>query len=730
MPTLSGNPFNEDGALLDEDELLSLPAQGGEAITRFCTDTEGSLPCVLLGRRGFGKSHLLSARSVRHRQAKHHIQTLFHPPGRRPIDSLTLLAAEVPNWLLSASAAGAWMQVWMLAIHGLLVHLADVEDELKGYGDWFPGLLRSRPPVVRHGRRGRRTSVAENGADAPGIQPPSRHMVKLDWFLQQVVERLGATDGESGRIALSTALAQVKSSWERSGVAALLQRHFHAVVLYVDAPDELVGVERQPLWSSVQQGLLLAIWKLKKANAWNDMLSIFAAMRSDAFGQDTDDADVALARGITLLLSYSADDLKQMLYDRIQRLAPERLQLDDGSSNPLHALCGFSTVRHTDRLKDGDEAIEEPVWDALLRHTRRVPRELVAMAAKVLAQPKPRYAEVVREAVNTQAAVNLGHAIKAGMPGWNDAVHRRGIANIGRELIPRTRLWSEIRAADRDPVTDIQFCLRNGLLGVLSRRSGTQRGAYVQHFTYDEQTPYGAAQLAEIEYFVLHPSYREWLNKPEIIGERRFRTLANAIVGDGLSIEVQLPAVRLALRSGMPMIRLNGRKNRPINTAVRNEGQKLVYVVLALANYLKTTNVKFSDIRRLTAPDSMIGGPKITWKIFGKAPTKKLDEVLKNAREEMKGKAIIGSLLNINAPNYPERNSLAARAAPLRRNSRDGKSNKVSGTSAHWPIFHCEAVRENGIASQEEAIIRISDIRLDDLEIDAGLRGALDAVFN
>lgn len=724
---MSGDPFNEDGALLDEDDLLSLPAQGGEAITRFCTDTERDQPCVLLGRRGFGKSHLLSARSLRHRQAKHHVQTLFHPV-RRPIDSLTQLGAEVPHWLLSTTATKEWMQVWMVAIHGLLVHLAEVDVELKGYGDWFPDLQLQRAPAVRQGRRRRRASAADGPQVPTGSLVPATPLIKLDWFLAQVVARLAGTDGESGRNELTAALALAKSTWERWGVDSLLKRHFRAVVLYVDAPDELVGVERQPLWSNLQQGLLLAIWKMKKANAWNDMLSIYAAMRSDAFGRDTDDADVALARGVTLHLSYGTNHLKQMLYDRIQRLAPERLQRSEETSDPLHALCGYSTVRHADRLKDSGDVIVESVWDALLRHTRRVPRELVAIASKVLAQPLPRHEEVVRNAVNTQAAVNLGHAIKAGMPGWSDAVHRRAIATIARELIPRARLWNEIKAVGGNPVADIQFCLRNGLLGVLNRRTASRRGAYAQHFTYDEQTPYGAAQLTEIDYFVLHPSYREWLNAPETMGARRIRTMANAIAGDGLSVEVELPTVRLALRSGVPLIRVHEKKQKPRINAVNNEGQKLVYVVLALANYLNSRQVSFSDVRRITRNNSPIGGPFIAWEAISKPPTKKLDEVLKNARDEMRIRDIIGPLLIQRVVRDHSGNKTPSKMDYWHRRSRKGPTvlGKLSG---HWPIFHCEAVRKNGVASQDEAIITISDIRLDDLEIDSGLRAALDAVF-
>jgi hypothetical protein len=79
--------------------------------------------------------------------------------------------------------------------------------------------------------------------------------------------------------------------------------------------------------------------------------------------------------GLVMPWRCSRHDLEAMLSDRIRQADPSWLvrPLTD-SPKPLHASCGFRDVAHEDRVAlDGGRSSKD-VFDAIVRHTRIVPR--------------------------------------------------------------------------------------------------------------------------------------------------------------------------------------------------------------------------------------------------------------------------------------------------------------------------------------------------------------------
>lgn len=409
-----------------------MPTHGGAAIRGFCGLDEQAKNwdergvCVLKARKGLGKSHLLKARSSNHRDNIAANRTIFYPQVGHPrplIDALGSLHMVVPRWLQGKEAAAAWMNVWQLSILGLMVWITGARsDTLRGYADWF-GSLEQLDQVQR-----------QNQPSAPESGQPN---VMLTWFMGRLLERLPTDDYVAGMDMLKNGLYHGNSDWAIAITASLAKISKTKIAMYLDAPDELVELDSPNLWRNVQQGLLLAIWKFSKNTRWSTVLNIYATVRSEAFGSGQDHPNVAQAMDLVLPLLYSRDELEAMLNDRIRQAEPSRLSRPlKGELKPIHALCGFSAVTHANRSAPGGVGrFTEDVFDSILRHTRRVPREVIGIAGAIYTIVGPRSFLTVRRAVNAQASADFGYAIKHSFLGWSELLHRRFAASLDKEVI-------------------------------------------------------------------------------------------------------------------------------------------------------------------------------------------------------------------------------------------------------------------------------------------------------
>lgn len=373
------NPFNVDAATASEYELVRLPPQGGSLIGAFCGAVDSVSAwdergvCVLKARKGFGKSHLLQIRSLRHRSSAPGSRTLFYPHGGHPrllVDALSSLHVVVPRWLQGRESIGVWVDVWQLAILGLLAWITRARVAgLRGYSDWF-GSLEALDQVH-----------LDNRLDAQDRSQPN---AMLTWFMGRVLERLEGMEFKVGSDDLKHGLYHGGTEWAIAIKANLESSGKTRIAMYLDAPDELVALDQPALWRNVQQGLLLAIWKFAKSSAWSRTLNIYATVRSEAFGSGHDHPDISQALGLAIPLTYGDAELEAMVNDRIRQADPAAFALPlTGTTTPLQALCGFETVVHEDRKCGDDGRFTESIFDSILRHTRRVPRELVAIVGAI-----------------------------------------------------------------------------------------------------------------------------------------------------------------------------------------------------------------------------------------------------------------------------------------------------------------------------------------------------------
>lgn len=588
------NPFNVDAALASEQELMQWPPHGSSAIRAFCGlddpaidwDTHGV--CVLKARKGFGKSHLLAVRSLNHRSSRVASRTIFYPQGGHPrvlVDALSSLNVVVPRWLQGRESAAAWIQVWQLSILGLLVWITGARSvTLRGYAEWFAS-LESLDQIQKQNK--------------PDTIDAGQANVMLTWFMGRILERLPLDDYKLGTDQLKQGLYHGNSDWAIAITSSIANRDKTRVVMYLDAPDELVELDPPNLWRNVQQGLLLAIWKFSKISTWKQVLNIYASVRSEAFGSGLDHPDTALAMGLVLPLAYTRDDLEAMLNDRIKQADPDRLVLPLAQSlKPVHALCGFSHVRHDDRSALDGGRYEENVFDSLLRHTRLVPREVIGIGGAIYNIVGVRSFDTVRKAVNAQASLNISYAIAHSFLGWSDAQHGRFAAALNREVIDRHTMGELAAGFGSEGSKMIKLFVQHGLLGVAEPVPRRHRHYYLQRFAFDEVHGNEDSSSVNKDYFFLHPAFKEWiLSLPDQLN-KSFLRLDIGVIGDLQPFEAKPPLLRLGLVRGQASLKLRTNRRMSITEkGTTSDPLKFLFIVLWTCRELKQTRVNLGELK-------------------------------------------------------------------------------------------------------------------------------------
>jgi hypothetical protein len=580
------NPFNLDAATASEKEIARLSPHGGTAIEDFCGRSHNVGEwhergiCVLRARKGFGKSHLISIRSINHRDSKAANQTLFYPSGGYPrylLDPLTDLEGVVPRWLEGKEAIDAWVSVWQLAITGLLVWISDVETlTLNGYAEWF-GSLEELNAVHTDGDTGKPENGLVHG--------------QLTMFMGRIINKLKDDTYSESKDKLSAGLFAANSDW-----AAAITKHLDAiskirVALYLDAPDEMVSMDRVNLWRNVQQGLLMAIWKFSKTNPWSRLLNIYASVRSEAFGSEEDHPNIKMAESLVMPLQYTRQDLESILNDRIALAEPRRLVMPiDVASSPLEALCGFSQVVHHDRTNLGGSNYCESIFDAILRHTREIPRELIAMASAVYnINLERRNQDAVRVAVNATAAGNIGDSIKHSFLGWDDAKHRSLALKMDRQVMGSDEVMKLTQDFGAQGSAIVKLFIQHGLLGVSEGQPRRHKNFYFQQFAFDQVHGDEKSSTVTKDFYFVHPAFKEWIiSLPEFMGRRFVRSTRGAI-GNGIPYEVRPPNIRLGFELGKGVITFGPTAQHlsPSNIGANSYPLKVLFLCLLTCHEFK-----------------------------------------------------------------------------------------------------------------------------------------------
>ena len=283
--------------------------------------------CVLRARKGFGKSHLLLIRSRNHRSSGVAGRTIFYPPGRQHklVDALSNLHAVIPRWLQSKESVDAWVLVWQLSILGLLVWITGAKSGArKEYAEWFGSMeALDQVDLKQHG----------------DVQQAAQLPTMLTLFMGRVLHNLQGDEFKEGLEKLNRGLYSANNDWATAILSRLGTLNKTRIAMYLDAPDELVELNQPILWRSIQQSLMLAIWKFSKSTIWSGVLNIYASVRSEAFGSGHDHPDVSLAMGLAMSLQYTPDELTSILNDKIRQADPSLFaQAQHDGIKPIHAL--------------------------------------------------------------------------------------------------------------------------------------------------------------------------------------------------------------------------------------------------------------------------------------------------------------------------------------------------------------------------------------------------------
>lgn len=696
------NPFNVDAGLASERELALLPPHGGSEIAAFCGTDQPSRDwderelCVLKGRRGFGKSHLLAARSANHRASGAAPRTIFYPQGGRPrilFEVLSNLHAAVPRWLQGRESTAAWIYLWQLAILGLLVWVTRARsDALPAYAQWF-GSLDALDQLHRE----------QQGDGADAGQPDAM----LTWFIGRVLANLPRDDYNAGVAALQQALFHANADWAVAIKASIEASGKRRIAMYLDAPDELVELNPPNLWRNVQQGLLLAIWKFSKTSTWGRLLNIYATVRSEAFGSGHDHPDIGLAMGLVLSLRYTRDQLAAMLDDRIRAADPSRLAMQLGeASSPLEALCGFGRIVHDDRKTVTGERFIESVFDGIVRHTRLVPREVVAIGGAIYGITGRRSAEIVRMAINAQASQNMGYAIAHSILGWSDTQHRRLALMLHDEVIDGASLAALAASFDVEGASIVKLFIQHGLLGIAEPMPDRHRNCYQQRFAFDEI--HGSATSSSIakDYYFVHPAFKEWIrSQPDY--EPPLQRQSLGLIGDLLPFESAPPLIRLSVSSGRAVIGLRPTAARleASNRGANSDPLKFLFVLLWACREKGRERISITEFKelleRLKAVESLRLAVRIAFDGRLQAMAEKIRDWAKKINRD---------------PQLRQLQVLFEGPHPTEESQRSGHQKRLAGRR---PFISVSA--RSSIGAQTELLI--AGLPVDQIDWDDGLRG-------
>lgn len=601
------DPWNADAAHLNDEDFERLGTFGDVDIRRFCLPGSGSERAkvadawtaggkfVLVGQRGLGKSHLLAYRSHNHRNADKGT-TFFHPYGgqsRQLVEYLTLLSGTMTekHWLRSRAAAGDWAALWQVAILGFLV--------------W-----RLCDPDVRKGLRAYTTTFARiNDLDEAFQQPddtssePGTTLAgpRLQWFLGAVIESQPG-DRLSGMKTLQALNHFAESGWALAIRSAVQRRKYKRIALYIDNPDELVTTQEQEIWANVQQGLLLAIWKMRKGRVLEE-LNIFASVRSEAI-YERQHPDLISALDLAIHLRYDRAALEEMFVSRVRLTRVGQMALPDlaaptmSSVDAIKAFLGFSEYTHHRRLGTDSLPEREQAIDAIIRHSRLVPRELVLMGRAIASSDagKLRTIDTVKTKVNTEARGIVDYVRSNCFPPWTAALNQT-LCSISTSVLTSERLHEIAQKHDSagDGWAQLRVLMGLGLLGYAVPNTRRHRHCYTQRFMFHRA---GDIVFADTAFFFVHPATKEWIRANS--GRKGgWNTEDRPLIGDGLPFESHPPIVRLTLEHDQPTIQIAGEILQS-NSGTATDPIKFLFVsMLAWKLRMGARWPTMNDLRRL-----------------------------------------------------------------------------------------------------------------------------------
>ena len=581
------HPWSVDATTWSDSDFKSLKASGDLDIQDFCGGP-GRQPrdwlargshCILVGRRGTGKSFLLAYRSHHHRNGDR--DTFFHPSGGNPrplVERLTLLSGALPrsHWLRSAESADSWSTIWQVSLLGLLAwRICDEPERLNQFGQIFRKIDHLND--IYFSGNSRAAQLEGESSDSKLASP------LLQWFLGCVISAQPA-DRKRCQDSLDELLFCATSDWAVAIKRSIIRgkRSWKRIAIYLDNPDELFRPTDNDLWTNVQQGLVLAIWKMQKGGELKDDLNVYACVRSEAVSNRVH-PDLQHALDQSLHLRYDEIMMEELFINQIALESPEELARPDivVLTDPVKAFVGFDSISHQDRRGSDGMALTEPLVRALIRHTRLVPRELIVFGKQIHSmRTSARTESAIKKATNAEAKRNVDYIRENCFPPWAPKLERL-LIGIDSEVLTRGQFESLIQKHDMsvNGISALEYLVSLGLVGYAEPDPTQHRICYLQRFAFDE--PFGHTSAADLlrDYYFVHPALKEWIKgQPGRI--KRWRTQPNTLIGDGLRYESEPAKFRLMVNGNQPTILLNG--TTPLQGSDTTTSDPIRFLFLAL----------------------------------------------------------------------------------------------------------------------------------------------------
>jgi hypothetical protein len=366
------------------------------------------------------------------------------------------------------------------------------------------------------------------------------------------------------------------------------------IAVYLDNADEMTDVSDGPMWVNIQQGLALAIGKLRKGKVLRERnLTIFCSVRSEAILARSESQQIS---DLLLPLTYTESDLATMFKTCCRLTDEARLAFPDlREADPVRAFLGASIYEHSDRTDLSGERLREDALSAMIRHTRLVPRELIAIGKdihdKIGAQQRRDGAiRAIREKVNAQAATNTDFFLNSCYPPWKGSVS---------ELLPRVNASVLRRAELIDPgeptmatrqLNAVQCLVAWGLLGC-SEPSQASTYTLIQRFAFDPESVGAVQELAaKCDYFFVHTAFKEWLRSKGWVAD--WRESPEHLAGNELIFRTGRPIFTLSMSGSTPTISVRNGIDEYGLAVVRSCGSEQISCLFALLCAWKVKEAK------------------------------------------------------------------------------------------------------------------------------------------
>ena len=261
------------------------------------------------------------------------------------------------------------------------------------------------------------------------------------------------------------------------------------------------------------------------------------------------------------------------------------------ASSPF-TLCGFEKVVHDNRSALDGRPYAEEVFASILRHTRQVPREVVAIGGAIFGINGAKTRDTVRKAVNARASQNINDAIGHSFLGWDDRLHRSFALQVHKEAMDAKSLGAIAALYGSDGPKIIKFFVRHGLLGVAEPQPQRHRHYYQQSFAYDEIHGQEEASSVNKDYFLVHPAFKEWImSLPEQLHVEFVRTTVG-VIGDLEPYEARAPIVRLTASRGQLDLRL---REQRLAAGAHSHPLIFLYIVLWACRETKRVGIDIAE---------------------------------------------------------------------------------------------------------------------------------------